>query len=539
MSYTTRTGFFIKPAPPTGGDPYVAPDADTGERGWGDEVNTSFDKLDLLAWQSRPPVKLVWVDANTLRLDRFGGDKLVIGYGSDALLEALNAAGETLLVSANLINAAGADSGAPPGSSTTYYVYRSNANSAIPSAVRASATAPTAYNGVKYLGIGTTEQKRWRYLGSCETDGATQWDEDTLENEYQTGGTSTSAAAVNRTHFLFDDFTGEDADDPSEQWIVSAESGNGIALEDNAATAEVTGIGGTAIGTVINRRKLMGDDIILHWSALREASPDTLFAVLARANDTSAPTEYYKLEWPGGSATPNLYACIAGVEYLMSAGCTAVMDDTLRHYTWRIQTQENGDVKHWITEGDTWPWPLTESTRLITDEGYVGFVMDVSDGSTSPAQNSVQIDRFAAYSAEALDEIQTTHAYPAEDHTWNGPSTYKVIDAGASIGFGSLLFVASDSELEAADADAAASMPALYMATGAAVGTQRVISPGSQVRDDTWAWFPGAILYAATAAGGITATPPAGSGDQVQVIGIAEYATIIRFQPSLVLVEVA
>ncbi len=143
---------------------------------------------------------------------------------------------------------------------------------------------------------------------------------------------------------------------------------------------------------------------------------------------------------------------------------------------------------------------------------------------------------------EVIDKSYAVHeldATPDADHSYSGHDTVMTIDAGQSPAFGSLLFIGSDGELELADADAAASMPAVYMATGSGTGAQTVVGANSFIRDDSWNWMPGAPLYASGTAGGITATAPSSSGQQVQRIGMAKSATVIHFLPSTTVIEIS
>ena len=100
-----------------------------------------------------------------------------------------------------------------------------------------------------------------------------------------------------------------------------------------------------------------------------------------------------------------------------------------------------------------------------------------------------------------------------------------------------LLFLAADGHYEEADADAAATMPGMAIALEAGTGSKNVLLYGF-FRDDTYTWTPGAFLYAGTTAGAITDTAPVGSGDQVQIIGIAYSADILFFSPDLTIIEV-
>ncbi len=103
-----------------------------------------------------------------------------------------------------------------------------------------------------------------------------------------------------------------------------------------------------------------------------------------------------------------------------------------------------------------------------------------------------------------------------------------------------LLYRASSGKLAPADADAAATMPGLYLAlaAGDAEDVIPVLAQG-RARDDAWTWTPGGLLYAGTTPGSLIQVPPDGAGDQVQVVGVAVDAYIIDFMPCQVLVEVA
>ncbi len=126
------------------------------------------------------------------------------------------------------------------------------------------------------------------------------------------------------------------------------------------------------------------------------------------------------------------------------------------------------------------------------------------------------------------------------DLTFSGVKSDGV--AGAALGQFDCLYMGADGKWEITDADAAATMPCLAMAAAAANedAAVSIILPGSYVRDDSWNWTIGGLLYAdTTTAGGMTQAAPSGSGDVVQVLGYAVTADIIFFNPSLTLVVIA
>lgn len=112
---------------------------------------------------------------------------------------------------------------------------------------------------------------------------------------------------------------------------------------------------------------------------------------------------------------------------------------------------------------------------------------------------------------------------------------------GETVAFGDLLYLNADGEWYKADANAAATMPGLRMALEAKNdGEMCSMLLFGVATLSSWTWTVGGLLYAsAAAAGAMVQTAPAGTGDQVQVLGVAIAATKVQFTPSPVLVEVA
>ena len=128
---------------------------------------------------------------------------------------------------------------------------------------------------------------------------------------------------------------------------------------------------------------------------------------------------------------------------------------------------------------------------------------------------------------------------PAAD---NSAGTQAIFDSGTvgeAVALPDLLYLKSDGKWWKADADAAASMPGLRMALESKTADQicSMLVTG-RVRDDDWAWTVGGLIYASTTAGGLTQTAPSGSGDIVQIVGMAYHADKMIFDPSPVTAEV-
>ena len=127
----------------------------------------------------------------------------------------------------------------------------------------------------------------------------------------------------------------------------------------------------------------------------------------------------------------------------------------------------------------------------------------------------------------------------SSDHSYSGVKIRAT--AGETVVYGELCyFNGTDGEYKKADADAAGTMPGVAIALeGKDDGEACDFFTYGFIRDDSWAWTPGGLLYASCTAGDLIQTAPSGSGDQVQVLGYAYSADIIFFNPSLVLVEVS
>lgn len=130
----------------------------------------------------------------------------------------------------------------------------------------------------------------------------------------------------------------------------------------------------------------------------------------------------------------------------------------------------------------------------------------------------------------------TLNPSPGSDLTANGITATKTVDATAS--FGDLLFLSSDGKYDLADATNSSLVPCSAMSLESGSGSKQILKQG-YVRDDSWAWTPGGLLYVSTTAGSLTQTAPSGSGNVVQIVGAAETETIIYFDPEYTTVEVA
>lgn len=175
-----------------------------------------------------------------------------------------------------------------------------------------------------------------------------------------------------------------------------------------------------------------------------------------------------------------------------------------------------------------------------TDEVGIGSL----EGLATDDQHVLDAEAVAACEAAGLalasgKNIKLIQALTA-DHTWSGITA--VLTAGAALTRGQAVYCGGDSKMELSDADAAASMPVIALVCPATIAdnaTGEFLLHGF-MRDDSWGWTIGGLLYASLTAGALTQdvsgyTTP----DQVQVVGVAITATIILFNPSYELVEIS
>lgn len=108
--------------------------------------------------------------ATQISLQRYNGNWVEV----DGELVSLGSSGLVCLSSDYLIDAGGSVTASTPGASTLYYVYVGS------DGLRLSATAPSRYLGVYYLGADEAA-RRWRFCGWVQTNGSTQFVDDTTD----------------------------------------------------------------------------------------------------------------------------------------------------------------------------------------------------------------------------------------------------------------------------------------------------------------------------------------------------------------------
>jgi len=121
------------------------------------------------------------------------------------------------------------------------------------------------------------------------------------------------------------------------------------------------------------------------------------------------------------------------------------------------------------------------------------------------------------------------------DHGVNGPTT--TLTAAESLAFGNACYVNSAGKMAKGDADSIGTAGILAMAAATISGDAAGLFalPGSFIRDDDWNWTTGFIYLDTVTPGGLTQTPPSGTDDAIQIVGIATHADRIFFFPQLLM----
>jgi hypothetical protein len=135
------------------------------------------------------------------------------------------------------------------------------------------------------------------------------------------------------------------------------------------------------------------------------------------------------------------------------------------------------------------------------------------------------------------DDQRVVMRLNATNERWSGNTIY-FAQCAASMGFGQPAYIQSTGKPGLADADAAATMPAIGLVVVASTDadTPCTVLTHGVITDTDWNWTPGNAIYVADGdAGAITATLAdiSDTNDVVQVVGIAVHADSIFVNPSL------
>jgi len=127
---------------------------------------------------------------------------------------------------------------------------------------------------------------------------------------------------------------------------------------------------------------------------------------------------------------------------------------------------------------------------------------------------------------------------PATDHSAEGDR--EAVTVGEAVSIGDVLYGNSDGKYWLADASSeTTSKGKLVMAIESKSADQScTVLLYGKLRDDSWSWTPGEILYVSPTPGGPTTTMPSGTGEIVRIIGHTHTATIVFFNPGQSYLEI-
>ena len=211
----------------------------------------------------------------------------------------------------------------------------------------------------------------------------------------------------------------------------------------------------------------------------------------------------------------------------LQGGTGTVPDDEYYHLT---------SAQHTIaTQAATAALNGYATSTQITKLDGIEALADVTDATNVAAAGALMIGTGGTLNANlALGDAKyfTWDEAPASDHTASGDVA--VMTAGENLVFGDVCYIKSDGKCWKADADDSATMPGMRMALESisASATGNFLLWGV-VRDDSWSWNIGETLYVSGTAGAMTQAVTFTEGQQVQALGIALTATVVKFTPEV------
>jgi len=197
----------------------------------------------------------------------------------------------------------------------------------------------------------------------------------------------------------------------------------------------------------------------------------------------------------------------------------------------------NGDL---FVNGASNKGPVSAGNATITGNLNVGIAgkFNGTEGNGNFTGNLTAQDATIANKITAID-IETNGSVIIEsvpsDNSASGLTSLVTVDAN-DLGFGAALFVAPDGNYELANATDSTRMPCVALAVETGTGVKEIIHQG-YVRNDSWDWTVGKIIYISTTDGVITQTFPTETNNQVQIVGYATHPDRIFFNPNFMLIE--
>jgi hypothetical protein len=187
---------------------------------------------------------------------------------------------------------------------------------------------------------------------------------------------------------------------------------------------------------------------------------------------------------------------------------------------------------------------LSTPTGIVKGDVGLGNVDNTSDATKDAASatltNKTLTSPALTGSVSLADAANVHISVPllaGTDHTTTG-ITATMLAGGAISAFDLVCIHSTTQEVVEADASAIATARVIGIAPAAISDTASgIILLHGFVRDDTWAWTTGGVLYLSETAGAMTHTAPTTSGAFVQAVGIALSPVVVYINPSLDVIE--
>jgi hypothetical protein len=174
---------------------------------------------------------------------------------------------------------------------------------------------------------------------------------------------------------------------------------------------------------------------------------------------------------------------------------------------------------------------LADQTDLQTAlDAKVGDTGNENIGGNKTFTGDTTFSGNVTFSGPGTNVITYDTAKLDADHEYHG-EVIAGLDLGATIAPFEVVYIGGSSKWLLADANGVSTYPAMGIEVGAGGGDT---DPGTiltrgVVRDDTWNWTIGGLIYLSATPGALTQTAPSTSGDKVQVVGRALTADIALF----------
>ena len=297
--------------------------------------------------------------------------------------------------------------------------------------------------------------------------------------------------------------------------------GNAATVVTNAnLTGGVTSVGNAA--TVVTNANLTGG----------VTSVGNAATVVTNANLTGGVTSV------GNAATVVTNANLTG--HVTSVGNAAVLGSFTSLQLSAALTNETGTGAAVFGTSPA----LSTPTGIVKGDVGLGNVDNTSDATKDAASatltNKTLTSPALAGSVSLADAANVNISVPllaGTDHTTTG-ITATMLAGGTISAFDLVCIHSTTQEVVEADASAIATARVIGIAPAAISDTESgIILLHGFVRDDTWSWTTGGVLYLSETAGAMTHTAPTTSGAFVQAVGIALSPDVVYINPSLDVIE--